>query len=74
MTMGQRVQLPNTTEYPITLSCIGGDPDRSRVLKGGKTHQFLAADRDELQAFMQLGAVLLADDTPDGPATAEPPA
>lgn len=75
MTMGQRVQLPSTTEYPVTLSNIGGDPRRSRKLAKGKTRTYEAADEHELRALLALGGqVVDADpDEPEGPATPENP-
>lgn len=68
--MTTRVKLPDNTDYPITLSTIGGDPDRSRTLAKGKTNVHEAADRDELQALIAVGGVVEPDaSTPEGPAT-----
>lgn len=75
MTMGQRVQLPSTTDYPVTLTNIGGDPDRSRKLAKGKTRTYEVSDPDELRAMLALGGQLVTDpaDEPDGPAVPENP-
>lgn len=67
-----RVRIPKNS-LPVTLSNIGGDPARSRELKGNTSGVYQASDRDELQALLAVeGAELVPDDTaPDGPATAE---
>lgn len=63
-----RVKVP-ASAVPVTLSSIGGDPERSRTIK--QAGEVTAKDRDELQALLTLeGSTLLTEpQAPDGPAT-----
>lgn len=68
--MTTTVKLPASLDYPVTLSNIGGDPDRSRTIKDAGNVR--AKDRDELQALLGIGGQLV-DDEPDPAAPAVTP-